>query len=294
MAADGRFKAILHLHVFKERVLVHVLIERDGVLAVAPRRAQRQVRQLARAADILLRPHGVNAEPRHDVNHAHLIRQAADAALNPEQPLEHRRTPALLELKDEMIRVHARGRFALRQPAPNTLVYAAQHVVALLLAEHARDHLVIVQITGDHVAALGAVGFHQESGKVAAARQRVAVRRMAQVFVVAPVNRQHDEDERRAHQRNHAQQGADARKHAVHPPVERVGAHHHDQIPRIVCAVIFNRAAAEAQLSRTQHAPLARLLPGENLPERLRVLTAGLRKIRHPVQQVARLREARA
>ena len=34
--------------------------------------------------------------------------------------------------------------------------------------------------------------------------------------------------------------------------------------------------------------------PGENLPERLRVLTAGLRKIRHPVQQIARPRETRA
>ena len=78
------------------------------------------------------------------------------------------------------------------------------------------------------------------------------------------------------------------------PPVERAGVHHHDQIPRVVLPAVFNLPAAKAQLPRAQHAPITRLLPGENLPERLRVLTAGLRKIRHVVQQVPRLRETRA
>ena len=197
-------------------------------------------------------------------------------------------------MEGEVIRVHARRRLALRQPALDALVHAAQQLVALLRAEHARDHPVIIQITGDHVAALRAVDLHQKAGEVAAARQRIGVGRLAQAVVVALIRHQEGEDERRAHQHGHAQQVADARKHAVHPPVERVGAHHHDQIPRVVLPAVLNLPAAKAQLPRAQHAPLARLLPGENLPKRLRVLTAGLRKIRHPVQQVARLRKARA
>ena len=294
MLADGLVETILQLHVFKESVLIQILIKRNGVVGAAPRRAQRQICQLARAAGVLLRAHRVNAEPRHEVNHAHFIRQAANPALNLAQPFEHRRALALHQMEGEVIRVHARHRLALRQPALDALVHAAQQLVALLRAEHARDHPVIVQIAGDHVAALRAVDLHQKAGEVAAARQRVGVGRLAQAVVVALIRHQEGEDERRAHQHDHAQQVADARKHAVHPPVERVGVHHHDQIPRVVLPAVLNLPAAKAQLPRAQHAPLARLLPGENLPERLRVLTADLRKIRHSVQQVARLREARA
>ena len=99
--ADGLVEAILQLHVFKESVLIQILIKRSGVVGAAPRRAQRQIRQLARAAGVLLRAHRVNAEPRHEVNHAHFIRQAANPALNLAQPFEHRRALALHQMEGE-------------------------------------------------------------------------------------------------------------------------------------------------------------------------------------------------
>lgn len=110
MADDGRVKAILDLHALKERVLIHILIERDGVVAAASCRAQRQIGQFACAADILFRTHGIHAEARHDMQHAHLIRQAADAALNLTQTLQHNRALTLVQIENEMIRIHAGDR----------------------------------------------------------------------------------------------------------------------------------------------------------------------------------------
>ncbi|MFR2021377.1 MAG: hypothetical protein ACLS6G_13220 [Christensenellales bacterium] len=40
------------------------------------------------------------------MQHAHLIRQAADAALNLTQTLQHNRALTLVQVENEMIRIH--------------------------------------------------------------------------------------------------------------------------------------------------------------------------------------------
>ena len=173
-----------------------------------------------------------------------------------------------------MIRIHAGDRFALLQRAADALINAAQHVVAFLHAEHADHHLIIIQVAGNHVAALCAVNLHQEIGEVASAGQHVGIRHAAQTFVIPAVSRQRDENRRDAQQHNHAEQFVDSGENGVHFAIQRIGRHDHNQIPSIVFAVIFNLAAAETQLTRAKHTFFPRLTAGKNLPKLLRVLFA--------------------